>query len=119
MQSNLTPKYLTQADLTQFAAEIAQATAAVAKGQNEQINKLTTAFNKLREELGAAQNTTAQIVDEDRAILDGVMFNLRYIMEKLGMWDAAGNESEEVKQWKAAKIAEAEQMVEAAKGPEN
>lgn len=77
------------------------------------LNELKNEFLKLREELGHAQNTTAQIVDEDRDLLNTVILHQKYIMEKLGALTPEGEWTEDFKLWCAAKIAEAEAISKA------
>lgn len=109
---NVEFQYVTKGDLKQFGIEIAQAMAKANAG-------ILKKMDALRAELGEAQNQTAAIVDEDRQLLEAVMFNLRFVLEKLGALNEDGTETPEIQEWKARRISEAQAMAEAAKGETN
>lgn len=108
--------YVTKEELKQFGVEIAQAMAKANRDVIDQINKAVKAFNALREELGTAQNTTAELVD-------ALALHLEACMEKLGLseQDETGRTevTQEFKDYCAARIEKANQFNEAQKGGVN
>lgn len=112
MQSS---NWVTKEELKAALREIGATTGTFHHDTMTQVNSITKAFNELREQLGHAQNVTAQVVDEDRDLLNTVILHQKYIMEKLGALTADGEWTEEFQQWCSAKIEEA-QAIQAAAG---
>jgi hypothetical protein len=102
--------YVTQDQFKELVTGVQQMVANIGrdiKAQIEQQNKLTKAHNSLREELGTAQNVTAELVD-------ALSLHLEFLMEK-GSYAKDGQVGDEFKQWCSARIANNEELKQKAK----